>query len=62
MSAEALTERQRKLLASVALRASTLDAQRLILPVEASRIGASETDVRTIREVLQSGAVKDCRG
>jgi len=55
------TDRQRKLLASVKARASHVQDQLLILPVEAGRIGASEADVRAVRERLLDGHVRECR-
>lgn len=57
-----LTDRQRQLLATVRIRASHITEQMLILPVEAGRTGASEADLRAVREVLLAGHIKECSG
>lgn len=62
MSTATLTERQRRLLSSVTRRASHVSEQTMLLTVEAGRVGASEADLRAVREVLLAGHVKECRG
>jgi hypothetical protein len=59
-----MTARQRRLLASVVRRASHITEQTLILTVEASRLGASEADLRAVRDHLLAGYVleRECDG
>jgi hypothetical protein len=57
-----MTERQRRLLASVTRRASHISEQTLILRVEADRVGASERDLGVVREHLIADHVRECDG
>lgn len=58
--AERSDERERKLHAAVTSRASNVDDQLAILRTEATRVGASERDVRAVRERLLTHRVKEC--
>ena len=60
--AERETERERKLFAAVTARASNVSEQLMLLRVEANRVGASERDVRAVRERLLEGHLRECRG
>jgi hypothetical protein len=57
-----LTDRQRKLHAATVAGASHIAEQLLMLTVQANRVGASERDVRVIRELLLAGHVRECKG
>lgn len=57
---ERASQRERQLHAAVVSRASSVAEQLLILRVEAGRTGASERDVRAVRERLLEGHVREC--
>lgn len=57
-----LTARQRELHTAVVTRASATDEQLLMLYPCANRVGASEADVRAVREVLLEGHLRECKG
>lgn len=61
-TAERPTERERQLYAAVTTRASNVAEQLMLLRVEAARTGASERDLRAVRERLLAGHVRECRG
>jgi len=49
------TDRQRKLHDSITARSSNVSEQLALLTVQANRVGASERDVRAVRERLLEG-------
>lgn len=54
-----LTERQRKLHRSVIMAASSTDEQMLMVRVMATRLGCSQADVDTVRDVLLKGHLRE---
>lgn len=59
LTAAKLTPRQQALHDSVVLRATSTDEQLLLLITQAGRVGASEKDVRVVREVLLLGHITE---
>ena len=56
-----LTERQRALKTAVTSRSSDTAEQMMLIATLARTVGASERDVRTVREILLEGHVRECR-
>jgi len=54
-----VTDRQRKLHASITVRSSNVPEQLALLIVQANRVGASEADVRAVRERLLADHVNE---
>lgn len=56
-----LTERQRALHGAVVSRSSATAEQMILITTLARTVGASERDVRTVRDVLLAGHIRECR-
>jgi hypothetical protein len=57
-----LTARQRLLYDAVVASATHVQERLLMLSVHAYRVGASQADSQTVRELLVAGHVRECNG